>query len=415
MITENEKSEFWIISDTHLIADSLHDSGQAFSQMQKTSQGKDLYYQEVVLNSFVKMANEKKPAAIVVTGDLTFNGERVSANRFSKIFANLIDTKLLVLPGNHDIYDGWARKFRGKKQFYEGQISPMFWKSIFSESYKKIVSSDKSSLAYSYQFNPNYFFICLDSNCYGKEESFSAPHTHGSIKEKQLKWLIEQLKWSSMHKLNPIVFMHHNLYTHNPAVSSGFVLDNASDLKRIFQKYDVKIVFSGHIHAQNIINAHGVVPTSEIVTSSFCSLDQGYGVVKVNKNKLSYVRHSFDMRPFLTDKEKQNWTLTHFHEYLKDIQLGSLASQIIERDYQKYHNTKNLLKDMGELFATMNYNFFTGRNYINQDKLKIIHNSAAYKTLIKENPEYKIYMETLYVTDKHNNSKFNIEYRKSKV
>lgn len=35
MITKDLNTEFWVISDTHLIADSLHDEGQAFSRMQK--------------------------------------------------------------------------------------------------------------------------------------------------------------------------------------------------------------------------------------------------------------------------------------------------------------------------------------------------------------------------------------------
>ena len=54
--------------------------------MQKTSQGKDLYYQEIALSAFARMAEEKKPAAIIVTGDITFNGERVSAEKFAELF-----------------------------------------------------------------------------------------------------------------------------------------------------------------------------------------------------------------------------------------------------------------------------------------------------------------------------------------
>lgn len=56
--------------------------------MQKTSQGKDLYYQETALSAFVRMAEEKKPAAIIVTGDVTFNGERVQLRDLRK-FLNL--------------------------------------------------------------------------------------------------------------------------------------------------------------------------------------------------------------------------------------------------------------------------------------------------------------------------------------
>ena len=56
MLTKELNTEVWVISDTHLIADSTHDNRQAFSRMQKTSQGKDLYYQETVLKAFRKMA-----------------------------------------------------------------------------------------------------------------------------------------------------------------------------------------------------------------------------------------------------------------------------------------------------------------------------------------------------------------------
>lgn len=35
MITDKLNAEFWVISDPHLIADSMHDNGQAFSRMQK--------------------------------------------------------------------------------------------------------------------------------------------------------------------------------------------------------------------------------------------------------------------------------------------------------------------------------------------------------------------------------------------
>lgn len=70
MVTEDLNTEFWVISDTHLIADSLHDNGQAFSRMQKTSQGKDLYYQETVLTAFMRMAQEKSLRPLLLQGML---------------------------------------------------------------------------------------------------------------------------------------------------------------------------------------------------------------------------------------------------------------------------------------------------------------------------------------------------------
>lgn len=410
MLTQDKKTSFWVISDTHLIADSLHDDGQAFSQMQKTSQGKDLYYQETALSAFVRMAEEKKPAAIIVTGDVTFNGERVSAERFAEIFKPLTKTKLLVLPGNHDIYDGWAREFHGKKQYYAGQISPRMWRNIFRTSYETAVSVDNSSLAYSVQLNPDYLLILADSNDYGKEESSTAPATAGFLGKEQRKWIKEQLQYASQNNLRVIFCMHHNLYVHNPAVNKGYVVDDYRELRKLLAQYNVKLVFSGHIHAQNIMLPQNSCPATEVVTACFCSNDQGYGVVKVFPKEISYTCHHFKMKDYLTDKEKQNWTLTHFHDYLENIQLGTISAELMQEDLYRNHDDLKSVRQMGRLFGEMNYYFFTGKNHIDFDELQKLKKSEIYQRLISENPQYELYLQTLYDTSVHDNLHVKIKY-----
>lgn len=410
MLTQDKKTSFWVISDTHLIADSLHDDGQAFSQMQKTSQGKDLYYQETALSAFVRMAEEKKPAAIIVTGDVTFNGERVSAERFAEIFKPLTKIKLLVLPGNHDIYDGWAREFHGKKQYYAGQISPRMWRNIFRTSYETAVSVDNSSLAYSVQLNPDYLLILADSNDYGKEESSTAPATAGFLGKEQRKWIKEQLQYASQNNLRVIFCMHHNLYAHNPAVNKGYVVDDYRELRKLLAQYNVKLVFSGHIHAQNIMSPQNSCPATEVVTACFCSNDQGYGVVKVSPKEISYTCHHFKMKDYLTDKEKQNWTLTHFHDYLENIQLGTISAELMQEDLYRNHDDLKSVRQMGRLFGEMNYYFFTGKNHIDFDELQKLKKSEIYQRLISENPQYELYLQTLYDTSVHDNLHVKIKY-----
>lgn len=410
MLTQDKKTSFWVISDTHLIADSLHDHGQAFSQMQKTSQGKDLYYQETALSAFARMAEEKKPAAIIVTGDVTFNGERVSAEKFAELFKPLTKTKLLVVPGNHDIYDGWAREFRGKKQYYAGQISPRMWRNIFKKSYENVLSIDRNSLAYSVQLNPDYLLILADSNDYGKEEASTAPATAGFLGKEQRKWIKEQLQYASQNNLRVIFCMHHNLYAHNPAVNKGYVVDDYRELRKLLAQYNVKLVFSGHIHAQNIMPPQNSCPATEIVTASFCSNDQGYGVVKVSPKEISYTCHHFKMDGYLTDKEKQNWTLTHFHDYLENIQLGTISAELMQNELYRNHDDLKTVRQMGRLFGEMNYHFFTGKNHIDLEELQKLKKSAIYQQLIAENPQYELYLQTLYDTSTHDNLHVKIRY-----
>ncbi|MDE7050560.1 MAG: metallophosphoesterase [Lactobacillus sp.] len=410
MLTQDKKTSFWVISDTHLIADSLHDHGQAFSQMQKTSQGKDLYYQETALSAFARMAEEKKPAAIIVTGDVTFNGERISAEKFAELFKPLTKTKLLVVPGNHDIYDGWAREFRGKKQYYAGQISPRMWRNIFKKSYENALSIDRNSLAYSVQLNPDYLLILADSNDYGKEESSTAPATAGFLGKEQRKWIKEQLQYASQNNLRVIFCMHHNLYAHNPAVNKGYVVDDYRELRKLLAQYNVKLVFSGHIHAQNIMPPQNSCPATEIVTASFCSNDQGYGVVKISPKEISYTCHHFKMDGYLTDKEKQNWTLTHFHDYLENIQLGTISAELMQNELYRNHDDLKTVRQMGRLFGKMNYHFFTGKNHIDLEELQKLKKSAIYQRLIAENPQYELYLQTLYDTSTHDNLHVKIRY-----
>lgn len=410
MLTQDKKTSFWVISDTHLIADSLHDHGQAFSQMQKTSQGKDLYYQETALSAFVRMAQKKKPAAIIVTGDVTFNGERVSAEKFAEIFKPLEETQLLVLPGNHDIYDGWAREFRGKKQYYAGQISPRMWRNIFKTSYKNAVSVDDKSLAYSVQLNPNYLLILADSNDYGKEESTTAPATAGFLGREQRRWIKAELQYASENNLQVIFCMHHNLYAHNPAVNKGYVVDDYRELRKLLAQYNVKLVFSGHIHAQNIMLPQDPCPATEVVTASFCSNDQGYGVVKVSPKEVSYTCYHFKMKDYLTDKEKQNWTLTHFHDYLKNIQLGTISAELMQKDLYQNHDDLDTVRKMGRLFGEMNYHFFTGKNHIESEELQKLKKSPIYQRLIADNPHYELYLQTLYDMSNHDNLHVKIKY-----
>ena len=410
MLTQDKKTSFWVISDTHLIADSLHDHGQAFSQMQKTSQGKDLYYQETALSAFVRMAQKKKPATIIVTGDVTFNGERVSAEKFAEIFKPLEETQLLVLPGNHDIYDGWAREFRGKKQYYAGQISPRMWRNIFKTSYKNAVSVDDESLAYSVQLNPDYLLILADSNDYGKEEATTAPATAGFLGREQRRWIKAQLQYASENNLQVIFCMHHNLYAHNPAVNKGYVVDDYRELRKLLAQYNVKLVFSGHIHAQNIMLPQDPCPATEVVTASFCSNDQGYGVVKVSPKEVSYTCHHFKMKDYLTDKEKQNWTLTHFHDYLENIQLGTISAELMQKNLYQNHDDLDTVRKMGRLFGEMNYHFFTGKNHIESEELQKLKKSPIYQRLIADNPHYELYLQTLYDMSNHDNLHVKIKH-----
>ena len=114
---------------------------------------------------------------------MTFNGAKRSAERLGEIFAPLKEAgiALLVIPGNHDIYDGWARSFSGSEERRVAQISPADWKEIFSASYDLAASQEPGSLSYSVNLNPHWRLLLLDSNLYSSQFSYTHPMTSGGI------------------------------------------------------------------------------------------------------------------------------------------------------------------------------------------------------------------------------------------
>lgn len=396
MITKSDKNRIFLISDPHLIANKLHDDSAAFQRMKDTSAGKDLLYQETVLRCFVKFLLEQKPAALVITGDITFNGAKVSAEKFSELMQPLITANIavLILPGNHDIYDGWARKFAGSYEYRTDEISPAAWKSIFYYSYQKACAIDSNSLAYSVNFNPDYRFIMADSNIYASQPSLTHPITNGVIRESQIEFIHQQLQEAKQAGQKVLFFMHHNLYAHNVVVNDGFVLNNAVQLRRLLTDYNVKLAFSGHIHAQSIMTRQKACSTTEIVSSCFAATDQGYGIVDLSKDKVVYQRHSFHMKRFLSSKERQNPDLINFHSYLFNIFQKTNKHQILE-DFGNSIKDEQVLAQIANLLVRMHWLYFTGAGYQKQMELKQIRQSDIFRLLQKKVPSLRGYLNSL--------------------
>lgn len=409
-ITKDRDARLYLISDTHLIANELHDDGIAFQHMRDTSAGKDLDYQEIALTAFTRMLLKKKPTALIITGDLTFNGEKASAERLHKIFAPLLKAgiHLFTIPGNHDIFDGWARKFENDKELYAAQISPFDWKRIFSDGYQNSINTDPTSLSYSVNLNKKYHLVFLDTNIYGQHESNASPTTNGELSMQQLEWLAVDLAKARSNNQHSLLFMHHNLYDHNKIIHGGYTLDNAGDLHKLCNQYHVAAVFSGHIHAQNIIRGDSECLTPDIATSCFCMTDQGYGIIDISIDQLSYQRYSFTMSPYLTDNEKSQLPQKAFQKYLADIFDFTNRSQMSWL-YREVTNPKEQ-KEIIDFIDQLNWNFFVGKSNYSSAQRQKLKAKTAYQLITQKLPEMKAYLDTLLAVNE-NSWKLKLDFK----
>lgn len=111
--------EIWVITDPHYLSPELHDQDVAFQKMQNTAAGKDLVYSKERMEALVAQVESERPKVLIVSGDMTFNGEYQSFIELVEFFKRIeaLGTTVLVEPGNHDIADGWARKFQGNENY----------------------------------------------------------------------------------------------------------------------------------------------------------------------------------------------------------------------------------------------------------------------------------------------------------
>ena len=102
-------------TDLHYIAPTLTDNGALFTDLIEQSDGKVMAYSDALIEAFVAQVIAEKPDALILSGDLTFNGARESHEALSLRLARVRDAGIpvFVLPGNHDLNSSSAARFEG--------------------------------------------------------------------------------------------------------------------------------------------------------------------------------------------------------------------------------------------------------------------------------------------------------------
>jgi 3',5'-cyclic AMP phosphodiesterase CpdA len=203
---------------------------------------------------------------LLLPGDLTQHGEPENhiwlQQRLSKL-----PFPTYVVPGNHDVPVVTAN-----------QQSIAF--ADFPQYYRKFGYQDTNQLYYTQQLLPGVRLIGLNSNFFNEQDQ-----QVGRIDTKQLQWLEEVLA-AAVDEL-VLVMVHHNVVEHLPhqsrhPMASRYMLENAPELVQLLQRYGVKLVFTGHLHVQDVACADGVY---DITTGSLVSYPHPYRVLEFHRDR----------------------------------------------------------------------------------------------------------------------------------
>lgn len=171
-----------------------------------------------------------------------------------------------VVPGNHDVPVVIAN----------GQSIGF---ADFPQYYRKFGYENSQQLYYTQQLLPGVRLIGLNSNFFNEQGE-----QVGRLDTQQLTWL-EKVLTATGNEL-VLVMVHHNVIEHLPEqsrhpIGKRYILQNAAELLNILRNYGVKLVFTGHLHIQDVAYSQGVY---DITTGSLVSYPHPYRVFEFQED-----------------------------------------------------------------------------------------------------------------------------------
>ena len=261
------------ISDIHYLSPSLFDYDR-LRNLTLTGDGKATHIMDKVMDEFVSEMLELSPDAVVVTGDLTYNGEKKSheelKDKLSILEKNGI--KVFVLMGNHDTGNATPYALYKDGVVETEGITAMEAEELWMDfGYGEAVSKDPVSNSYMAEVSDNLWIMCIDSN----------NGSGGSVRSKTLTWMENALRVANIKEKKVITATHQNLFVHNPRYTFGYQINNSNKVVDILKKWGVKLNLSGHLHIQHITKESGI---TEIAQESFSDWPLQYGVIEIDDN-----------------------------------------------------------------------------------------------------------------------------------
>lgn len=245
---------FGIISDLHIaLPHTIWDHPSRFHLVEVSIPGL-----EVALEHLCQLDLD----FLLLPGDLTQHGEPDNHTWLGQRLAQL-PFPAYVIPGNHDIPHSHGN---------EHSIAP----AQFPYYYQKFGYADPSQLYYTCELLPGVRLIALNSNDFDPEGRLV-----GRIDADQMAWLEGTLGQIAPEEV-VLVMVHHNVVEHIRGQSQHpwgqrYIIENSSPFQRLLQSAGVQMVFTGHLHIQNIAYRKGVY---DITTGSLVSYPHPYRILR---------------------------------------------------------------------------------------------------------------------------------------
>lgn len=252
---------FAVFSDPHLFDPALGTEGEAFeaylAQDRKLIRESEALTKSVVAE-LIKNHQSEPLDFILVSGDLTKDGERASHEKFAGYLAQLeaAGIPVYVIPGNHDVNNPHAMSFDGATATPVENVTPAQFSSVYNQfGYGEAKAIDANSLSYAVEPVPGLVLLGLDSCKYADNVAKGYPVTSGAYSAATQTWIVDQIAAARANGKQVIAMQHHGILEHYTGQSQAFteyVIDDWQNVSESLAKAGLGLMFTGHYHANDI-------------------------------------------------------------------------------------------------------------------------------------------------------------------
>ena len=322
-----------VFSDPHYFDPSLGTSGSAFENYLAHDR-KLIAESDAIMRAMVGLVDAENPQVVLVSGDLTKDGEALSHESAAAYLAQMKSggRKVFVVPGNHDIQNGTASSYAGDTATPVTAISAGEFAEIYKDlGFDDAIARDTNSLSYVAELVPGLWLLALDSCIYGDERGSS--ETDGRFLDGTKMWIQAQLDEAKQQGVRVIAMMHHGLVEHfakQALIFPEFLVNDRDAIGGLLSNGGVGVVFTGHFHANDITRGTPSASSKSIFdveTGSTVTYPCAYRVVDLSDDTLAITtRH-------VTNIVYDLGTAPDFQSYAHDslsVGLEGLITSLIE-------------------------------------------------------------------------------------
>ena len=261
-----------VMSDLHYLSPDMIADTEDFEHA-FNSDRKLLKESSSVLHEMLERVRADKPDILLVSGDLTKDGEQechaALAKQLQQLQQDVPGLKIYVINGNHDIRNYNAKNFNTAdgKAVPATRTEPEDFKRIYDFVYSDptvlatftpAAGNEAGSLSYVARPVEGLTVIAMDTCRYSSDNTSNSDDEHetsGAISADLEKWVIEQTAAAKARGDLVIGLEHHGLVPHFDVQPTILPMYLVNGYERIAQEYadaGMSVVFTGHMHAVDI-------------------------------------------------------------------------------------------------------------------------------------------------------------------